>query len=176
MLVLKRKQLLERELGNLTNSTITLEQQTLSLESARTQQVAVAALRDAVVAQKIVNQQMNIDGIDNLMEQMVEQRDLQNDISNVLSQGCSIMDEDDLLRELNAMEADELDKKLLDAHGVPSGVPGDTSVQVSASASPARPVSVGSKLQGSAQGNAQGNASPLTSDEDQLRMLQAELS
>jgi len=169
LLALKRKQMLEKELANLANARITLEQQTLSLESARTQQVAVLALQGTVNAQKVVNQQININGVDQLMEQMEEQRELQNEISQVLSQGCSVLEEDDLLKELDAMEADEVGKKLLLAHGIPTEEPGKVGVSVD---------KIGGAVPAFSSVVAKDGPeiSTAVSDEEQLRLLQAELA
>ncbi|EER19118.1 conserved hypothetical protein [Perkinsus marinus ATCC 50983] len=62
---------------------MTLEQQILSLESSQTTAVAVQALSQGVSAQKTMNQQLNIDNIDELMDDMAEQQDLQNEVSQV---------------------------------------------------------------------------------------------
>lgn len=79
-MALKRKKMLEGELTTLMNSReespsmrplrklhlftgMTLEQQILSLESSQTTAVAVSALATGVSAQKIMNQQLNIDNV-----------------------------------------------------------------------------------------------------------------
>eukprot|EP00453_Perkinsus_chesapeaki_P003412 CAMPEP_0185915458 /NCGR_PEP_ID=MMETSP0924C-20121207/2418_1 /TAXON_ID=321610 /ORGANISM="Perkinsus chesapeaki, Strain ATCC PRA-65" /LENGTH=46 /DNA_ID= /DNA_START= /DNA_END= /DNA_ORIENTATION= len=46
---------------------------------------------------------------------MAEQQDLQNEVSQVLSSGNQIMDDDELLNELDQIEAEELDKQMVDA-------------------------------------------------------------
>eukprot|EP00921_Rhytidocystis_pertsovi_P001220 GHVQ01002070.1.p1 GENE.GHVQ01002070.1~~GHVQ01002070.1.p1 ORF type:complete len:247 (+),score=62.89 GHVQ01002070.1:463-1203(+) len=120
MLALRRKKMYEAELESLENSRLTLEQQILTLESAQTQQVAVGALATGVVAQKQLNQQMNVTKIDKLMEDMHEQSDQQKEVAQVLSQGAPIMDDDELLAELEEMEALELDRQLATASTVPS--------------------------------------------------------
>ncbi|KAF4746471.1 hypothetical protein FOZ63_028898, partial [Perkinsus olseni] len=83
LMALKRKKLYEAELQTLMNSRMTLEQQILSLESSQTTAVAVQALAQGVSAQKTMNQQLNIDNIDELMDDMAEQQDLQNEVSQV---------------------------------------------------------------------------------------------
>mmetsp|Transcript_20704 Transcript_20704/g.17692 ORF Transcript_20704/g.17692 Transcript_20704/m.17692 type:complete len:167 (+) Transcript_20704:11-511(+) len=121
LMALKRKKLYEAELQTLMNSRMTLEQQILSLESSQTTAVAVQALAQGVSAQKQMNQQLNIDNIDELMDDMAEQQDLQNEVSQVLSSGNQIMDDDELLNELDQIEAEELDKQMVDAVSAPTG-------------------------------------------------------
>ncbi|CEM13722.1 unnamed protein product [Vitrella brassicaformis CCMP3155] len=170
LLALKRKKLFNQELDQLNNARLTLEQQIMTLESAQTQTVAVEALQTGVNAQKIMNQRLNIDKIDNLMEDMQEQQDLQNEVAQVLSSGQPIMDDDELLNELQELEAEELDNKLLSAGTVPTGLPavpaGAEAAGVSAEAAPSAPAPVKTQQQA---------AKPL-SDEDQLAALQAELA
>ena len=55
----------------------------MTLESAQTQQVAVQALQLGVQAQKDMNKQINIDKIDQLIEDMQEQQDIQNEVTQV---------------------------------------------------------------------------------------------
>ena len=50
---------------------------------AQTQQVAVQALQLGVQAQKDMNKQINIDKIDQLIEDMQEQQDIQNEVTQV---------------------------------------------------------------------------------------------
>ncbi|EER07584.1 Vacuolar sorting protein snf7, putative [Perkinsus marinus ATCC 50983] len=118
----KRELLIEKKMAiQEQEARMTLEQQILSLESSQTTAVAVQALSQGVSAQKTMNQQLNIDNIDELMDDMAEQQDLQNEVSQVLSSGNQIMDDDELLNELDQIEAEELDKKMVDAVPVPSG-------------------------------------------------------
>ncbi|EER10418.1 vacuolar sorting protein snf7, putative, partial [Perkinsus marinus ATCC 50983] len=114
LMALKRKKMLEGELTTLMNSRMTLEQQILSLESSQTTAVAVSALATGVSAQKIMNQQLNIDNIDVLMDDMQEMQDMQNEVANVLAGGNTVMDDEDLLNELDEIEAQELEAKMVD--------------------------------------------------------------
>lgn len=120
ILALKKKKMLENELTTLQNSRMTLEQQILSLESSQTQAIAVSALATGVQAQKNMNTQLNVDKLDELMEDLQEQQDMQNEISNVLATGAPMMDEDELLGELEEMEAAELEKTMLNTSPIPT--------------------------------------------------------
>ncbi|KAF4722497.1 hypothetical protein FOZ63_015696 [Perkinsus olseni] len=174
LMALKRKKLYEAELHTLMNSRMTLEQQILSLESSQTTAVAVQALAQGVSAQKTMNQQLNIDNIDDLMDDMAEQQDLQNEVSQVLSSGNQIMDDDELLNELDQIEAEELDKKMVDAVPAPSGgvVTEPTAAQPAAAPAKAPKVSAGANSNASTSAETSG----LTQEEaDQLAALQAQL-
>ena len=83
MTALKQKKMLSTELESLSQARLTLEQQIMTLESAQTQQVAVQALQLGVQAQKDMNKQINIDKIDQLIEDMQEQQDIQNEVTQV---------------------------------------------------------------------------------------------
>lgn len=120
MLALRRKKMYDGEVEQLENSRLTLEQQILTLEAAQTQQVAVGALATGVVAQKQINQQMNLGKIDKLMEDMQEQSDQQKEVAHVLTQAAPIMDDDELLAELEQLEQLELDNQLAAASTVPT--------------------------------------------------------
>ena len=109
MMALKQKKMLSTELESLSQARLTLEQQIMTLESAQTQQVAVQALQLGVQAQKDMNKQINIDKIDQLIEDMQEQRDIQDEVTQVLSQGQPLMDDADLLEELEAIEAEDFE-------------------------------------------------------------------
>lgn len=111
MEALKRKKMLQSELDTLGNAKMTLEQQVMTMEAAQIQAAAVGALVGGVQAQKHL--QVNIDQVDQVMEEMQEQQDYQNEISQCFQQGTSMMDDDDLLDEFNALQAEELEKDLL---------------------------------------------------------------
>lgn len=178
ILALKKKKMLENELTTLQNSRMTLEQQILSLESSQTQAIAVTALATGVQAQKTMNTQLNVDKLDELMEDLQEQQDMQNEISNVLATGAPMMDEDELLGELEEMEAAELEKTMLDTSPIPTqDMPGAASLPNPA-ARPAAAASAGSysAFPASAPPPSAQNPPGLSEDEAaQLAALQAEL-
>ena len=121
LMSLKRKKMLETELENLMNSRMTLEQQINSLEAAQMNQIAVAALAHGVNVHKQLNKQIDADRVDQLMEDLQEQQDLQNEIAQVMSSGNRIGDDEDLMKELEALESQQQDELLIGASSVPSG-------------------------------------------------------
>eukprot|EP00923_Selenidium_pygospionis_P060355 GHVN01106197.1.p1 GENE.GHVN01106197.1~~GHVN01106197.1.p1 ORF type:complete len:227 (+),score=42.14 GHVN01106197.1:78-758(+) len=155
---LKRRKAYEHELTNVSNAKFTLERQILNLESAQSTSVAVGALQSGVQAQQQFNQQNDLNKIDKLMDEMQEQQDLQNDLNQVWAQGNAIgVGDDELLKELDALQGQMLDEKLLQT-SVPNGSIGNPAGVV--------------QNQFSAQQRA---AAVSKSDEEQLRLLEAEL-
>ena len=119
LMALKRKKMVEAELDNLMNSRMTLEQQINSLEAAQMNQIAVAALAHGVAVHKTLNQQIDAEGVDRLMDELEEQQELQRDIAQVMSAGNRIAEDEDLLNELEQLQASTLDEQLISS--VPSG-------------------------------------------------------
>jgi charged multivesicular body protein 4 len=62
-----------------------------------------------------IRQQTNIEKVDDLMDEIKEEMDLADEISNALAQPVDplIADEDDLLAELNELEANDVEEELL---------------------------------------------------------------
>ena len=112
LLVLKRKKMHEQELETLMQSHLTLEQQIQSLEAAQTTQLAVSALQQGVKAQQNLNNAVKMEDMDQLVEDMEEQRELQAEIAQVLGQGTKVTDDDDLLEELEQLQSAELQKNM----------------------------------------------------------------
>lgn len=123
LMALKRKKMLETELENLMNSRMTLEQQINSLESAQMNQIAVSALAHGVTVHKQLNQQVDADKVDQLMEDLQEQQDLQNEIAQVMSAGNRIGEDEDLLKELESIQASQLEDQLISGPSIPSAAP-----------------------------------------------------
>ena len=137
LMALKRKKMLEAELETLMNSRMTLEQQINSLEGAQMNQIAVAALAHGVTVHKQLNQQIDADRVDQLMEDLQEQQELQNEIAQVMSAGNRIADDEDLLNELEQIQASQLEEQLIGG-SVPSGpVATKTAAAVPAASVPA---------------------------------------
>eukprot|EP01066_Platyproteum_vivax_P009818 Platyproteum_vivax@DN4352_c0_g1_i1.p1 len=162
LLLLKQKKMYEGQLDQLANSIVTLTQQITTLEGASTQTMAVNAMATGVAAQKAANEKMNIDKIDQLVDDMQDLQDQQQEISQALCAGQNLADDEDLLEELGQLQADELESALMSAH-VPTGVPTGQAVSSISSSLPT-------------------NAPPaptlnnVTTDDDQLAALQAELA
>jgi len=99
----------------LAGAMSTIETQVLTLENASVSIEAMKAMREGANSMKGIHNEMNIDQVDNTMEDIREQMDVANEISEAISQpiGGEIMDDDDLLAELEQLEQEGLDEQLL---------------------------------------------------------------
>jgi len=114
---LKKKKMYEAEVAKLDAAKMNLEQQIFMIEGAHTNVSVFESMRAAQTT--ITNQHRNItvDQVDELRDQMEEHQQLQDEISEALTQpmgNLANMDDDDLMDELNQLEATEMEEKMLD--------------------------------------------------------------
>merc|ERR1719310_323786 len=94
---------------------MTLTQQIMSLESATINMEVFKGMKTGANAMKQIHGQMNVDKVDETMEEINETMDVAKEISDVISQPVGDpLDEDDLLEELNELEEEALESKMLD--------------------------------------------------------------
>jgi len=112
MEALKRKKMLQTELDNLSNAKMTIEQQVLTMQAGQTQLTAFKAIEAGLKAQKKVQGGLNCEQVDQLMDDIQEQKDIQDELANCFR--TSMMDEDDeLLDEFNALQEEQLETSIL---------------------------------------------------------------
>jgi charged multivesicular body protein 4A/B len=113
---LKRKKRYELQLNQIDGTLTTLEYQREALESAKTNAEVLKTMGEAAKAFKNANLGMDIDKVQDLKDDIAEQQELANEISNVISSPIGLdnqIDEDDLLKELEELEQENLDSQLL---------------------------------------------------------------
>jgi len=119
---LRRKKATEQELERLQGTRFQLEMQVNTLESATFNAETMAAMKKAGVALKDIHGRLSIDGVDQIMNEIQEQTQLANEVSEAIStnaySGVEI-DEDELKSELAELEQDELNERLMGADHVP---------------------------------------------------------
>ncbi|CAL1607773.1 unnamed protein product [Knipowitschia caucasica] len=74
----------------------------------------------AAKALKEAHNSMNVDDVHDLMDDIAEQQELATEISTAISTPAGFgmdMDEDELLAELEELEQEDLDEKMLDVEG-----------------------------------------------------------
>ncbi|CBZ56002.1 hypothetical protein NCLIV_064280 [Neospora caninum Liverpool] len=125
LLCLRRKKLFEQDLEQVLTSRLTLETQIVTLEAAHTQQLAVQAIAGAAKAHRNFSQKLSIGKIDRLLDDIQEQQDLQQEVTQVLAQGLPPLDDAELQRELNALEASEIENRVLETACNAPSVPVD---------------------------------------------------
>ncbi|CAD6984098.1 unnamed protein product [Tilletia controversa] len=144
---------------------MTLETQVNAIESANMNLETMQAMRKGAEALKSIHGSLNIDKVDATMDSIREQMDLTNEISDAISNPVGMgqdLDEDALKDELEQLEQDELNERLVGADHVPLHTP----------LTPAR-VAVGPSAVAS---SSQGRRVEEDDDEAELRALQAELA
>jgi len=115
---LKRKKRYEEQLNKIDGTLCTIEFQREALENANTNTEVMKNMGFAAKALEGAHKQIgDIDKVHDLMDDISEQQELANEISNAISSPMGFgqeMDDDDLLAELEGMEQEDMDRQLLD--------------------------------------------------------------
>ncbi|KPP64280.1 charged multivesicular body protein 4b-like [Scleropages formosus] len=117
---LKRKKRYEKQLAQIDGTLSTIEFQREALENANTNTEVLKNMGFAAKAMKAAHENMDIDKVDDLMQDITEQQELAQEISDAISKPTAFgedYDEDELMAELEELEQEELDKNLLEIGG-----------------------------------------------------------
>ncbi|GJP48173.1 hypothetical protein CLOM_g7447 [Closterium sp. NIES-68] len=109
MRVLKQKKMLEGQRDNLYNQSFNMEQVAFAQEGIKDAQATVAAMKAANKELKTQMKSVKIEDIDSMQDDMFDLMDYSNEIQDALGQSYGVpedIDEDELLGELDALEAD----------------------------------------------------------------------
>lgn len=112
---LKRKKRLEKQLAQIDGTLSTIEFQREALENSHTNAEVLRNMGLAARAMKAVHENMDLNKIDDLMQEITEQQDVAQEISDAFSQRIGLddgFDEDELMAELEELEQEELNKKM----------------------------------------------------------------
>lgn len=124
-----------------TSGTLTtIEFQREALENANTNAEVLKVMGEAAKAMKVAHNNMDIDQVENLMDEITEQQQIADEISQAISNPIAFgqnVDEDELMKELEDLEQEQLDKELLDT-GNPARLPEVPSGPVAEPAAPSR--------------------------------------
>ncbi|XP_022968311.1 vacuolar protein sorting-associated protein 60.1-like [Cucurbita maxima] len=121
MRVLKQKRMYEGQRDMLYNQTFNLDQVAFASEGIKDAQQTMSALKSANKELKGMMKTVRIQDIDNLQDEMMDMMDVSNEIQETLGRSYNVpddIDEDELLGELDALEADMGFET--EADGVPS--------------------------------------------------------
>ena len=122
-MALKRKKQYESQIDRIANTRMTLETQVLAIENANVNLETLTAMKQGAEAMKTIHKGMTIEKVDKTMDEIRDQMDIANEIGDVISQGVGVsgidLDEDELMAELELLEQEELDERLLGAEKVP---------------------------------------------------------
>ncbi|RXM31349.1 hypothetical protein EOD39_7108 [Acipenser ruthenus] len=120
---LKRKKRFEQQLAQIDGTISTIEFQREALENANTNTEVLKNMGYAAKAIKGAHENMDLDKIDSLMQDITEQQEVAQEISDAISRPVGFgeeYDEDELLAELEELEQEELDQNLVSMGGLPS--------------------------------------------------------
>lgn len=141
---LKRKKRYEKQLQQIDGTLSTIEMQREALESANTNTNVLQTMGDAAKALKRAHQDMDVDKVHDMMDDIADQQDVAREISEAISNPVAFgqdVDEDDLLAELEELEQEALDERLLETGGA------DAELPEVPTATPAAPAAAKKKVQ-----------------------------
>ncbi len=108
------------DLGNLI---MKVNEQKMVLENAQTMAETLKALGNATKASKSALKDNQIEDVDKLMDDIAAETDTMREINDRISEPASFMaeyDDDELLNELNELDAEMLDEELLAPNALPT--------------------------------------------------------
>lgn len=117
---LKRKKRYETQLRQIDGTLTTIEFQREALENANTNTEVLKIMGYAAKALKNAHEDMDIDKVHDLMDEVQEQQEIANEISEAISNPIGFgndIDEDELTKELEELEQESLDEELLNVAG-----------------------------------------------------------
>ncbi|QRW00839.1 vacuolar-sorting protein SNF7 [Ceratobasidium sp. AG-Ba] len=124
---LRRKKMYEGELEKLYGQRMTLETQLNAIENANLNAETMSAMKQGAQALRDIHGNLTIDKVDATMDQVREQMELTEEISQAISNPLGMagvdVDEDELKNELAELEQEELNDRLMGADRVPVHTP-----------------------------------------------------
>ena len=120
---LRKKKNFEQEVDKIEDQKRTVDTQLYSIQNANIQYETLQAMKKGAAAMKSIHKNMNIDKVDKTIDEIRDQMDISHEISEALSSqrlGVVQEDEDDLAAELERMQQEDLETKLLDGGRVPA--------------------------------------------------------
>ncbi|KAI1128847.1 vacuolar-sorting protein SNF7 [Nemania abortiva] len=124
---LRRKKAHEHSLDQTISQIGTLEQQINAIESANINRETLIVMQKAGDAMKQIHGKLTVDKVDETMDELREQNALSEEIVSAITsnQIGEPVDEDELDAEIEALQQEALDKKMLESGTVPVSVSSD---------------------------------------------------
>ncbi|GLV43419.1 shrub [Carabus blaptoides fortunei] len=123
---LKRKKRYEKQLQQIDGTLSTIEMQREALESANTNTSVLTTMKNAADALKAAHKHMDVDQVHDMMDDIAEQQDVAREISDAISNPVAFgqdVDDDELEKELEELEQEELDRELITIGPVADDLP-----------------------------------------------------
>ncbi|KAL4635267.1 charged multivesicular body protein 4c-like [Arapaima gigas] len=118
---LKRKKRYEQQLTQIDGTLSTIEFQREALENASTNTEVLKNMGFAAKAIKSVHQNIDLDKIDSLMQDITDQQEVAQEISEAISRPFGQeFDEDELLAELEELQQEDLEESMKNMGKLPS--------------------------------------------------------
>ncbi|XP_030625633.1 charged multivesicular body protein 4c [Chanos chanos] len=118
---LKRKKRFEQQLTQIDGTLSTIEFQREALENANTNTEVLKNMGFAAKAIKGVHEKLDLDKIDSLMQDITDQQEVAQEISDAISRPFGDQfDEDELLAELAELEQEDLEESMKNMGKLPS--------------------------------------------------------
>mmetsp|Transcript_4362 Transcript_4362/g.7155 ORF Transcript_4362/g.7155 Transcript_4362/m.7155 type:complete len:233 (+) Transcript_4362:106-804(+) len=113
LFALKRKKMYEAEVSKLQGARITLDSQILALESAAVNIQTFKAMETGASAMKGMRGNIDADKVDEIMDDIQEEKDIHDSISEAISRpGQDLFDDEELLEELAELDALEMEEEV----------------------------------------------------------------
>ncbi|CEN60069.1 Snf7-domain-containing protein [Aspergillus pseudodeflectus] len=118
---LRRKKVHEKNLEQTQAQIAQLEQQVYSIEAANINYETLNAMKAAGAAMERIHNGMTIEKVDEAMEKLRDQQELNNEIAEAITRPAlgDQVDEDDLEQELEGLEQEAMDERMLNTGTVP---------------------------------------------------------
>jgi charged multivesicular body protein 4A/B len=175
---LRRKKLHEKTLEQTSAQIAQVEQQIYSIEAANINQETLNAMKNAGNAMKDIHGNLTLDKVDDIMEGLREQHVLGEEINNAIANAPlgEQIDEQDLEDELEGMEQEAMDERMLKTGPTPVG--GEPAKLPSVSNQPRKLSLCGSPIHNAdlLTRVVKGKAIEEDDEEAELRKLQAEMA
>ncbi|KAH9006904.1 vacuolar-sorting protein SNF7 [Lactarius hatsudake] len=129
---LRRKKIREADLEKLAGTRLQLEGQVNLLESANINANTLDVMRQGANALKGIHDGMSMDKVEAVMNEITAQRELAEEISTAIADPMltDIIDEEDIKAELEELEQDCLNERLMGADHVPVHAPAPSTSRV----------------------------------------------
>lgn len=107
VLALRKQKFLEKNLETSQAQLFQLEQMLSNIEQAKIQKTVFEALRQGTDYLQKINQQLSLDDVEKLMEDTKEAYEYQQQVSDALTREGVVVNEDDLMDQLEQLDAEE---------------------------------------------------------------------